>query len=136
MSHQNDTYGEVTAAEHADLRASARPCLTCGMLADVDPVFHESRYGHAPRVRDGGGVLVWSAGRFSWVADAARHDYGTGPCPHPDCGGGPGQAVSGYQAACCGHYYPRSRVFMDDDSEPYCRRGMGCQARRPARTTP
>jgi hypothetical protein len=59
-----------------------------------------------------------------------RHTYEGTACRHPDCFPEP----QGWQAACCGHYYPRSRVLIDADSEPYCRAGMGCQARRPART--
>lgn len=52
QTHQNDTYGEITEAEHQALRAQAHTCTTCGMLADVDPVFHAARYGHRPAYRD------------------------------------------------------------------------------------
>jgi hypothetical protein len=69
---RSDTYGEITRAELADLRAAARPCLRCGMLADVDPELHASRYGHAPVIRDGSGTLTWSSDAWSWVAGAAR----------------------------------------------------------------
>jgi hypothetical protein len=53
-----------------------------------------------------------------------------GPCPHPDCGSSGTGDVTGYQCAECGHYFPRSRVVMGDDSEPRCRAGMGHEARR------
>lgn len=59
---------------------------------------------------------------------APRHDYRTGPCPHPDCGGTGTGAVTGHQCIDCGHYYPRSRVRYGADSEPHCRKGMGCDA--------
>lgn len=66
----NDTYGDLTAAELADLRAAAHPCLTCGMLADVDPELHLSRYGHRPKYRDDSGrVLVWFASRWAEKID-------------------------------------------------------------------
>jgi hypothetical protein len=63
-------------------------------------------------------------------AKAARIQTGEahnfdGSCQHPDC-----RNPQGYQAMCCGHYFPRSRVAMGTDSEPYCREGMGCQTRR------
>lgn len=44
----NETWGIVTADEHAAMRLHARTCTRCGMLATVDPIAHESRYGHAP----------------------------------------------------------------------------------------
>jgi hypothetical protein len=67
---QNDTYGELTRAELAELRAGAHPCLRCGMAADVDPVLHESRYGHRPKYRDESGrVFVWFAGRWAEKLD-------------------------------------------------------------------
>jgi hypothetical protein len=68
---RNDTYGDITREELADLRLHARPCSTCGMLATVDPVFHASRYGHAPTVRpDRSGARTsfdWSLERLGWV---------------------------------------------------------------------
>jgi hypothetical protein len=45
---QNETWGIVTRDEHEAMRLNARPCSRCGMLATVDPIAHESRYGHAP----------------------------------------------------------------------------------------
>lgn len=66
----NDTYGPLTAAELADLRAAAHKCLACGMLADVDPELHQSRYGHRPKYRDDSGrVLVWFAGQWAEKID-------------------------------------------------------------------
>lgn len=69
---QNDTYGEVTQAELADLRLHALRCDQCGMLATVDPVFHAARYGHAPTVHhpDGhgrGAAFRWDTARREWV---------------------------------------------------------------------
>lgn len=61
----NDTYGEITPAKLAELRALAQSCLSCGMLATVDPVFHASRYGHAPVIAGPGGTrLQWDGA--SW----------------------------------------------------------------------
>jgi hypothetical protein len=64
----NDTYGQITRDELAALRAEAKPCLTCGMLATVDPVFHEARYAHTPRIADGAAVLAWSTAAFTWTS--------------------------------------------------------------------
>ncbi len=64
MTHRNDTFGELTGAEHAALRENARPCSDCGMLATVDPVLHESRYGHAPAYREAGVERRWNG--VSW----------------------------------------------------------------------
>lgn len=55
------------------------------------------------------------------------HRYTGTECWHPDCGGIDSN-VSGYQCMNCGHYFPRSRVQLMKDSEPYCRAGMGCQS--------
>lgn len=65
--YRNDTYGEITRAELADLRLHAQRCDHCGMLATVDPAFHTSRYGHAPRVHHGDTVFTWSPGRHAWL---------------------------------------------------------------------
>jgi hypothetical protein len=62
---RNDTYGEITRAELAEMRANAKPCTYCGMLATVDPAFHASRYGHAPTISDGGRELTWDGARFA-----------------------------------------------------------------------
>ena len=35
---QNDTYGEISQEELADLRRVAQRCTFCGMLATVDPI--------------------------------------------------------------------------------------------------
>jgi hypothetical protein len=68
------------------------------------------------------------------TASTPRHDFDgvTERCPHPDCGGQGRDYVTGWQCAECGHYFPRPRVAMGDDSEPYCRGGMGHNTRRPA----
>lgn len=63
----NDTYGEISHEELKDMQGNARACVSCGMGGSVDPVFHESRYGHAPVIRDGTGELTWSSDSFSWV---------------------------------------------------------------------
>lgn len=64
---RNDTYGEITSQELADLRAHAQKCTTCGLLATVDPAFHARRYGHAPVISRGGLTFTWSAGRHESV---------------------------------------------------------------------
>lgn len=60
---QNETSTENLNA----LRANAHVCSACGMLADVDPFFHQERYGHAPRYRDetGMGTVHFLTGRQS-----------------------------------------------------------------------
>ena len=78
MKH-NDTYGEMTDQEHDRLRQAAHPCLRCGMLAGVDPVFHTTRYGHAPAYRAAGGrMLQWVPGTREW---APQPDTGPGQTP-------------------------------------------------------
>lgn len=68
----NDTRGTITSEEHAQLRAAASPCLHCGMLADVDPVLHAARYGHAPSYRDRDGrILTWLPQARCWTAAGA-----------------------------------------------------------------
>ena len=62
----NDTYGEITRAELADLRAHAERCSQCGMLASVDPALHTTRYGHAPRFRRAGRVWTWIPRLHAW----------------------------------------------------------------------
>ena len=58
---------------------------------------------------------------------AIRHNFATfAECPHPDCGGQDRGYVTGFQCADCGHYFPRTRVKIGEDSEPRCRAGMGC----------
>lgn len=69
---RNDTYGEITTAELADLRAHAQRCRVCGMLATVDPAFHASRYGHAPVVSRGGVTFTWNTRLHRWDQAAAR----------------------------------------------------------------
>jgi hypothetical protein len=67
----NDTYGEITAAELADLRLHAQRCAKCGMLASVDPAFHTTRYGHAPEIRrPGGACFQWNPQAHAWVQTA------------------------------------------------------------------
>jgi hypothetical protein len=66
----NDTYGEISREELADLRSHAQRCMICGLLATVDPAFHASRYGHAPRVNHGGGIIFcWSRERHAWIKE-------------------------------------------------------------------
>lgn len=64
----NETYGEISDLEHANLRNYARPCRRCGMLATVDPVQHETRYGHAPAYTDvqTGSTYVWNVSMIRW----------------------------------------------------------------------
>lgn len=64
---KNDTYGEITEAEHQALRSIARPCLACGMLANVDPVLHASRYEHRPRYRDDQGTWEFWPRTMAWT---------------------------------------------------------------------
>jgi hypothetical protein len=66
-TYQNDTYGEITEAELQAMRARAKNCITCGMLATVDPVFHQARYGHQPTVIYGGTTYVWATSRMRWI---------------------------------------------------------------------
>lgn len=68
---QNDTYGEITREELADLRRVARKCTSCGMLATVDPAFHAARYGHAPTVSQRGVIYTWRR-RRGWQATAKQ----------------------------------------------------------------
>jgi hypothetical protein len=63
---RNDTYGEITRGELADLRLHARKCAHCGLLATVDPVFHATRYGHAPTMRDERGTWIWNSKDHQW----------------------------------------------------------------------
>jgi hypothetical protein len=67
---QNDTYGEITREELADLRLHAQKCMDCGMLATVDPAFHAVRYAHEPRVNHGGGIIFrWDVRRHAWIQE-------------------------------------------------------------------
>lgn len=63
---QNDTYGEITRQDLADLRAHAKSCGSCGMLATVDPASHTSRYGHVPTFKDDRGTWTWNPGGHRW----------------------------------------------------------------------
>ena len=45
----NATYGELTAGEYAAMVRTSSPCTVCGATGDVDPVLHESRFGHEPQ---------------------------------------------------------------------------------------
>jgi len=68
----NDTYGDITREELADLRLHAQRCMVCGMLATVDPAFHAARYRHAPRINHGGGIIFqWNTRRHEWVQERA-----------------------------------------------------------------
>lgn len=64
---KNYTYGEITEAEHQALRDAAHPCLTCGMLANVDPVLHATRYAHRPRYRDAEGTWEFWPRTMAWT---------------------------------------------------------------------
>jgi hypothetical protein len=64
---RNDTYGDITREELDDLRLHAQRCDHCGMLATVDPAFHASRYGHAPRTHHGPTSFRWDVRRHEWV---------------------------------------------------------------------
>ena len=68
-TYQNDTYGEITEAEHQANRARAQECMTCGMLATVDPVFHQNRYQHVPTVAYGGTIYVWRQQAMRWIPE-------------------------------------------------------------------
>lgn len=67
----NDTWGEITRDELAAMRANARPCVRCGMLATVDPAAHAERYAHAPRYydRDRGQLVEWAGAGWEPVTD-------------------------------------------------------------------
>lgn len=66
----NDTYGEITPEEFADLRLHALRCLDCDMIATIDPAFHASRYAHEPRVDHGGGIIFrWDSARHEWIRE-------------------------------------------------------------------
>lgn len=64
---QNDTYGILDQDEHDALRRAARPCVKCGMLANVDPVFHAARYGHRPVYRDEQGTWEYWPRIMTWI---------------------------------------------------------------------
>jgi hypothetical protein len=67
---RNDTYGEISREELADLRRYAQRCLECGILATVDPAFHAARYAHAPRVHHGGGIIFrWDSRLHEWIQE-------------------------------------------------------------------
>lgn len=91
-------------SEYKRRRAARRHLLALDM----------ERYGH---------VAVWNADTLS-----GTHNFAAGACPHRDCGAGGTGDVTGWQCAECGHYFPRNRVRMDEDSEVRCRIGMGCDA--------
>jgi hypothetical protein len=86
---ENSTWGDIGPAELQALRAEAKPCLRCGMLATVDPITHASRYGHAPVIADGAGRLAWSMDALSWVADEPEPEPEPEPwsCPCYSCDG-------------------------------------------------
>lgn len=65
---QNDTYGEMTRDKLNAMRAAAEKCSTCGMLATVDPEFHQSRYRHVPTVRREGVTLTWDSRTLTFTA--------------------------------------------------------------------
>ena len=66
-TYQNDTYGELTQAEHDALRQAAHACIRCGMLADVDPAFHAARYAHRPAYRDEQGTWEYWPRTMTWT---------------------------------------------------------------------
>ena len=65
---QTDTYGEITRETLNNLRANAHSCIRCGMLADVDPMFHQNRYGHIPAYRADGITWEWDDTSYTWDA--------------------------------------------------------------------
>lgn len=70
---KNDTFGEISREELAALRATAHKCRQCGMLADVDPEFHQSRYGHAPSYTgEDGKIRAWINGRWETEEEVFR----------------------------------------------------------------
>lgn len=75
---ENSTWGQIGPEELQALRAEAKPCLTCGMLATVDPISHAQRYDHPPVIADGSGKLTWSMDALSWVGE-----------PEPEAKGNP-----------------------------------------------
>jgi hypothetical protein len=74
---QNETWGIVTADEHAAMRLNARTCTRCGMLATVDPIAHESRYGHAPEFWFDRRLHRWDGSqmRFTVIHDNRDSEY-------------------------------------------------------------
>jgi hypothetical protein len=64
---QNDTYGTLSDSEHQALLQASHVCIRCGMLANVDPVFHASRYGHRPAYRDDQGVWEFWPRTVTWT---------------------------------------------------------------------
>jgi hypothetical protein len=77
----NDTYGEISDEEQAALRASARTCRRCGMVASIDPAFHAQRYGHAPVINDQGRTLEWTGAGWE-AAERPAEPCGVNGC---DC---------------------------------------------------
>lgn len=63
---QNDTWGPISELQLAELRKTAQSCATCGMLATIDPVLHQSRYRHVPEYRDAKGLHRWNKATMSW----------------------------------------------------------------------
>ena len=59
-----------------------------------------------------------------------KHNFAIpGPCYHVRCGGAEQADVSGYQAACCGHYFSRGGVRYDETLNEYvCKTWNGCQS--------
>lgn len=56
------------------------------------------------------------------------HEWLRARCWAPDCGG-LDATVSGWQCIDCGHYFPRPRVSIDEETaEAACRGGMGCRS--------
>ena len=97
MPH-NDTYGEISELELADLRTFAVTCRRCGMVATIDPVFHENRYGHAPAYYDvqTGSVYVWDGAAARWEVQDMDDE--------PHAVAGPDQAEDNYvNPLACGH---------------------------------
>jgi hypothetical protein len=52
-------HATVAAAVTEDL-SQREQCIRCGMVANVVPIEHESRYGHVPAVRRGGQTFDYS----------------------------------------------------------------------------
>lgn len=96
----NETYGELTHAELVALREAAHPCLRCGMLADIDPVWHAERYGHRPLYRDETGTWEFFPDTMTWVVG---NDWWTWTSPN-----GVDHLVPGDRpCATCGRHHDR-----------------------------
>jgi hypothetical protein len=79
----NRTFGEIDRNELAGMHENARPCTRCGMVATVDPIHHEERYGHAPQIESGNGHLTWSAASLQWLPTGDLTAVSASQCTDP-----------------------------------------------------